>query len=630
MTVCRLDVDDTTLRDAWRHVHARDAADGIVSASVRRFAENADDLLERLQVELACGRYTPGDLTRVTIPKGVGGVRHLDVPSARDRIVERILSQMITPVIDEVLTPRAFAYRQGLSIEHAIDQLAAWRNEGYTTVVRADVDDCFPTVERLRLRRMLDALAFPPDVRHLIELMLDRSTRLAGGRTHQISGLAQGGSLSPVLSNLYLHHVDLGLIRYGTPHIRYADDLVVLVRDASEAQPALDELSRLVAQGGQRVGHDKTEVVTFADGFVFLGEEIGPRYPTSSPTQFRSEPERRTLHIGVQGAGVVIDRGRLKVLDDGDELLSVPITQVARIVLAGAVGLSAGARSWALANGIDVVLLSRRGSYLGRLSSASGASIDLRRRQLLLDRDDEVALGLARGCVHGKLSNMRTLLLRHAHGDGAADAVAAAEEIASYREVLRTATKSDQIMGVEGIASRAYWGGLRGLLPAELGFSGRHRRPAPDVVNAALGYGYAILRGDVEGAIATVGLDPSVGILHADSEGRPSLALDLMEEFRPTVVDQVVIEMVRRGSLTAGSSRTDPVRAGGVLLTEEARRALVAGIEDRLLTVFRHIPTGDRVTYRRSLVLQAHQVARVIEADDEARREHRYRPVLWR
>jgi len=623
-------VDIGALHDAWDHVATRDAEDGVVSSSVRRFAIDAPAELQRLRGELLSGSYTPRRLTRVEIAKTGGGIRTLDIPPARDRVVERLVSSLLTPIIDEILTPRAFAYRSGLSIAQAIEQLVTWRDDGYTTVARADVDECFPTIDRHRLGRMLDGLHLHAGLRSVVDQLLSRSTQRPGYRPFRVVGLAQGGSLSPVLSNLYLHHVDIGLIRTGVPHIRYADDLVLVARNEQEVANGLDELARLVAQGGQRVGSDKTEVTTFAEGFVFLGEEIGPRYPTQSPTQWRAEPERRTVHVGRQGAGVRLARGRLKVMDGDEELLSVPVTHVARLVLAGAVGLSAGARSWALANGIDVVLLSRRGSFLGRIASASSTDIGLRRRQMSRTSDDPAMVDLARGLVHGKLSNMRTLLLRHASGEEAADVVAAAEEIHGYRELLGSANSPLELMGVEGIASRVYWAAFRALLPDGIGFATRQRRPAPDVVNAALGYGYAILQGEVEGALASTGLDPSVGVLHADVAGRPSLALDLMEEFRPLIVDQVVVELARRSSITAESGRTDPVRPGGVLLTEDGRRSLVAALEDRLLTMFRHLPTGDRVTYRRSLILQAQQVARVVGAENVDQQTMRYRPVLWR
>jgi CRISPR-associated protein Cas1 len=144
------------------------------------------------------------------------------------------------------------------------------------------------------------------------------------------------------------------------------------------------------------------------------------------------------------------------------------------------------------------------------------------------------------------------------------------------------------------------------------------------VVNAALSYGYAVLLGEAISALAAAGLDPAAGFLHADDGNRPSLALDLMEEFRPLIVDATVCELFRRGSLARRHGRVEADR-GGVWLTEKGRRALVSGLEDRLLTIAYHVPSGTKTSYRRAIHLQAAQIASDIEAGDV-----RYRPVTWR
>lgn len=178
-----------------------------------------------------------------------------------------------------------------------------------------------------------------------------------------------------------------------------------------------------------------------------------------------------------------------------------------------------------------------------------------------------------------------------------------------YRHTLVKATSRSQLLGIEGIAAQSYWGAYEALLPAEIGFGGRARRPPPDVVNATLGYAYAVLLGEAVTALGIAGLDPACGLLHVDDFKRPNLGLDLMEEMRPVIVDRVVLELFRNKTLTVNSGRDDSAHKGGVLLTENGRRALLAALEDRLLTVFRHVESGYRVSYRRALQLQAVSVA---------------------
>lgn len=148
--------------------------------------------------------------------------------------------------------------------------------------------------------------------------------------------------------------------------------------------------------------------------------------------------------------------------------------------------------------------------------------------------------------MFGKLSNQRTLLLRHNRTRSATEIADAAAEIDFYRHQSIEAEHLSQLLGIEGIASRSYWNAFGKLLPETFAWKGRQRRPPPNLANAALGYGYAILTGETATALAIAGLDAAAGFLHTDHERRPSLALDLMEEFLgcPSFRCQLLLESV--------------------------------------------------------------------------------------
>jgi CRISPR-associated protein Cas1 len=225
--------------------------------------------------------------------------------------------------------------------------------------------------------------------------------------------------------------------------------------------------------------------------------------------------------------------------------------------------------------------------------------------------------------VSGKVASQRALLLRYLRRSSIPNVFGATEAMLELRRQLARTTTREQTMGVEGAAAAAYFGALAHLVPAWTGFQRRQRRPPKDPFNSALSYSYAILLAEVVAAISTVGLDPAAGLLHGDHETRPSLALDLMEEFRPLVVDAAVLNLFRRNALNEEMFVAEP--DGRVSLTGDGRRRLVAGVEERLLTVYSHVPSGKRVSYRRSMLLQAQQLARVVEGRQEV-----YEPVVWR
>jgi len=200
-------------------------------------------------------------------------------------------------------------------------------------------------------------------------------------------------------------------------------------------------------------------------------------------------------------------------------------------------------------------------------------------------------------------------VLRRLARRGNAEVVAeAAGLMGQLLAMLPDASTREELMGVEGAAARAYFGALGAVVPDELAFPGRSRQPPLDVVNAALSYGYAILAGEAVSALCAAGLDPAIGLLHSDADRRPSLALDLMEEFRPQIVDQVVLAAVNRGQLRPEHGRREDGVAG-VLLTRAGREAVIGGYERRMLQMTRGALPGFAGSLRRHLYRQAELTA---------------------
>jgi CRISPR-associated protein Cas1 len=389
--------------------------------------------------------------------------------------------------------------------------------------------------------------------------------------------------------------------------------VLVLAGSRNEAEEGLAVVEDAVAAVGMRLGARDTEVMSFDEGFCFLGEDFGPRYPPLREDHRIVEPATKTLYVGVPGAGVRTEAGRIVVESPDDvELLSVPSGHVERLALFGPVGLSAGARAWALANDVDVVLASRRGNYLGQLVSGSTRRVD-RLRALLACADDlGRAIPLGRAVVEAKIGKQVVLVQRLIRRDRHEDVVEHVAAMRSLLVMLPAATDRDQLMGVEGAAAREYFAALGLLLPEPLGFAGRNRRPPLDVVNAALSFGYTLLLGEAVAALAAAGLDPAIGLLHLPADRRPSLALDLVEEFRPLVVDQVVVTAARAGRLGPEHGRSEEGRAG-VLLTQAGRQVLIEGYERRMLHTTRGALPGFTGSLRRHLHRQAQRLAGYVE-----------------
>lgn len=603
------------LTHAWEGVLANDREDGLLSPGIERFSEQVDDHLLELQLELASGDYRPRDLTEVVMREDDGRILH--IPAVRDRIVERSILDVATPFVDPVLGPASFAYRPGIGVADAVQAVVGFREEGLNWVLRSDIHDCFPSVPVGHARRLLGTLVEDPELLALVDLLIGRAAARPQRGRGIVRGLPQGCALSPLLTNLVLTELDDALLDEGFAVARYADDLVVATESNEDAWEAARVATAALERLGMELGADKTEIMSFDEGFCFLGEDFGPRYPPLLEDHRVAPPERRVLYTALQGGRVRVQQGRvIAETADNQEVLDVPSTHVSRVVCFGSVGLSAGTRTWAMANEVDVAFVSRRGSYLGQLLPASSATRVARLRSQLSFADDLTrSLPLSRAIVDAKIRKQIVVLQRFGrrhHADQTRDAIAAMRQLLI---MVPDSATSEETMGLEGAAAAAYFPCLGLLFPDQLTFEHRSRQPPLDVANSALSYIYTILTGECCSALVAAGLDPGIGFLHADHEDRPSLALDLLEEFRPLVADQVVLAAARIGELTPASGWSEEGRSG-ILLTKAARASLLAGYERRMLRMTRGALPGFAGTLRRHLYRQAQRFAAAVDRNE--------------
>lgn len=605
-----------SLTTAWEDIAQRGDEGERLAESISRFRRAAGEKLAALHDELLDGTYRPAHLHQILIPKSEGDFRALAVPPVRDRVVERAILMAITPHVDPWLGPASYAYRPGLGVADAVQEVARLRDEGLRWVLRADIENCFGTIPRERATRLL-AAALPDDTLDRLLALLTARRVVTSRGLREVSGIPQGTALSPIMANLVLVHLDDALLDRGFGLVRYADDFTAVCDSAREAWEAARTASAALREIGMGLSADKTEVMCFDDGFCFLGEDFGPRYPPVIERHRVAEPLRRVLYAARQGSRLFTAKGRLVVESADDEaILDVALSHVSRIVCFGSIGISAGVRSWAFANDTDVVFLSRRGTYLGQMLAGSSSTRPARvRSQCRLEDDPTRRQAFARAVVEAKIRHQLTLVRRLARRQHADDIAGDLGQMKGMCSMLPMAESAADLMGIEGAAARSYFRILTHVLPSQLGFTGRTRKPPMDVANAALSYGYAVLLAECVSAIAAAGLDPAFGMLHADDAKRPSLALDLMEEFRPMIVDQVVVTLARRGILTADHG-TRREGEPGVWLTKAARTVLTDRYEQRMLQITSGALPGFTGSLRRHLYRQAERLAAFIADDD--------------
>jgi CRISPR-associated protein Cas1 len=319
-----------------------------------------------------------------------------------------------------------------------------------------------------------------------------------------------------------------------------------------------------------------------------------------------------SLPLYVQSAGARIGkRGEELVIElrDGTKE-TAQIGNTSHVALFGNVQISTQAVQELCARGITVSYLSSGGWLYGITRGMDHKHVALRRAQFDAAADPERCLRLARRLVSVKIRNCRTMIRRNAEP-------VPAHSLDRLRELIDAADSAaslDALLGLEGTAARIYFDALRAMLrppdePHRLAFDfeSRNRRPPRDPINALLSFGYALLAKDVAVTLIAVGFDPYLGFYHQPRYGRPALALDVMEEFRPLIVDSVVLAAVNTGAIKADAFIR---RGGAVSLTPSGRTSFLRAYERRMEELVSHPIFGYRISYRRILEVQTRLLAR--------------------
>lgn len=340
-----------------------------------------------------------------------------------------------------------------------------------------------------------------------------------------------------------------------------------------------------------------------------------------------------TLYVTLDGAYVRKDGLNVVVELDGVEKLRVPVHLLGSVAAFGRVSLSPALMGSLAEAGVVCAFFGMNGRFLARVEGPVSGNVLLRREQYLRMDDPPACVAIARSMVTAKALNQRGVLQRALRDHGTALAEDARSALSSAIErmqhIARRAlheTDLDRLRGHEGEAAALYFGVFPHVLRAPdpvMAFRGRSRRPPMDPVNALLSFVYTLLVHDCRGALEGVGLDPAAGFLHRLRPGRPSLALDLMEELRANLADRLALSLLNRRELGVSDFRV--VENGAVLLTDDARKIVLAAWQERKREEIEHPFLNERAPLGLLPHLQASLLARTLRGDLDA-----YPAMIWK
>lgn len=316
---------------------------------------------------------------------------------------------------------------------------------------------------------------------------------------------------------------------------------------------------------------------------------------------------------------------RLHVTSNKKTLQDVPLIKLDGVVVMGRATISPAAAIELLERKIPLTFLTENGKYLGKLEPELTKNIFIRAAQWQAAGESEKAVHLVRGFVRGKLKNYRKMLQR-THRNYPEIPLESA--ILSLERAILPIDKTDSInslRGLEGAGSAAYFGAFNHLIRVEgFSFEARRRRPPTDPINALLSFGYSLLRHDIQSAVNIVGFDPYLGYLHFQHYGRPGLALDLMEEFRPLIVDAMVLSAINLKQITPADFTIEPL-SNAVLLSKEGRKMFLQLYAQKKQSQIAHPVLGKKYTYQETFEIQARLMGKYLMGETE-----QYPPLVLR
>ena len=334
-----------------------------------------------------------------------------------------------------------------------------------------------------------------------------------------------------------------------------------------------------------------------------------------------------TLYVTTPDSYLYCRNENICVKIGGEEKASFPAIVLDGIVCFGEMTVSTPLIGFCAARGMTLTFLSSNGRFYGRVCGPVSGNVLLRKKQYQALEDESFRLSVVQSFLLGKLCNEKNVLMRAARSQSAQEATGlreACKTLSAYAAQLENCASVDSLRGVEGAAAKCYFSHLDDMLSPKcpFQFQERSRQPPRNEVNAVLSFLYTLQTRDIQSALETVGLDPAAGWLHTLRPGRPSLALDLLEEFRAPLCDRFALALFNKRQLTDKDFEYD---SQAVMLNERGRKTVLSAWHDRKQEEIIHPYLGEKIQIGLIAYVQAMLLARVLRGDLDC-----YPPFVWR
>lgn len=331
------------------------------------------------------------------------------------------------------------------------------------------------------------------------------------------------------------------------------------------------------------------------------------------------------LYVCEQGASIGLADNRFQIKCRDGMVKSIPAEALEVIEVFGKVQITTQCIEECLKRGVNILYYSTNGAYYGRLISTNHVNVQRQRLQAERTKDLDFRIAFSKRLIDAKIRNQIVVMRRYArHGNYNVER--SVVEMQNMYKKLENAKSIEQVMGYEGTAAKTYFRELGRMIDPQFAFSGRTRRPPKDPFNSLISLGYSIILNEFYGKIEGKGLNPYFGVMHSDHEKHPTLASDLMEEWRAVLIDSLALSMLNGHELCKDDFYTETEQPG-VFLEKDGFKKYIQKLESKFRTETRYLSYIDySVSFRRAMDLQINQFVKVLETNDV----ELYHPVVIR
>ncbi|MBR0173031.1 MAG: CRISPR-associated endonuclease Cas1 [Lachnospiraceae bacterium] len=582
------------VREAMKKLREKPDVAGLDGVRLSEMPEYWETNGERIREELLSGSYKPGLISRREIVAGNGKRRRVVMINAVDRLLQRMLYQVLEPVVDSVLSEHCYAFRTGRGTLDAAKKAASCMESGKTWVAEIDIKSFFDSIPIDVLLDKLKVLVTDEIVMRLIRSLLTATTDDYGEVSRVEHGLLQGAALSPVFANLYLNAFDQALSDEGLSFYRYGDDINIYCETYEEAirvrrlaEEKLNEEGLTVHPGKGGVFLGKTRQCL---GFEF-SEKAGKIYISRSVKQKRdvyhhwqkSAVRKAGKRYHLVSGGVLSRKDFTLLFENEDGKRFLPVEAIEQLNIYSDVTFTSGFFEYANRMGLRISLVDKSGEPVGSfVPFAARGSYETEAAQLLLLKNEPDRLKLAKRYQNANIFNLRAVLRYY---DRRGDDSEIAETIAFMTELLKKvneAKQADVLMIYEAQARQRYYRCFNRIMSdSDFTFVSRNRRPPKDPLNAMISFGNTLLYHLTANEIRMTSLDIRFGILHNSRKRTESLNLDVADLFKPVIVDRTIFTLVNRKIISPFADFRE-VENGGIYLSEKGRRKFIREYENKL------------------------------------------------